>query len=85
MANGSLKRPFDIHVRDFGYEPSETAFRNFRECQRRLENMEAGKASTPASRDDSRGLVPQGEGGTVVRNPQGQVHQAWPHFLYLRY
>ena len=40
--------------------------------------MKARKASTPAKEIDSRGLVPQGEGGTVVRIPRRQVHQASP-------
>ena len=40
--------------------------------------MKAGKAYTPANEIDNRGLVPQGEGGTVVRIPQRQVHQACP-------
>ena len=77
MANGSLEDLFEVHERESIDELFEEAFRDLKEC-RSLAVMKARKASTPAKEIDSRGLVPQGEGGTVVRIPWRQVHQASP-------
>ena len=82
MVDGSLEELFEVHKKESIDKLFEEAFKDLRECQRSLDSMKAGKASTPASRNDSRGLVLQGKGGTVVRIPRRQVHQACPHFLY---
>ena len=85
MADVSLEELFEVQEREFIDDLFEEAFEDLHQCQRSLDMMRAGKAATPASRNDiysSRGLVPQGEGGNVVRIPRRQVCQTCPHFLY---
>ena len=82
MANGSLEDLFEVQDKESIEDLFKDAFKNLNECRRSLDNMRAGKASTPASDTDIKGLVPQGEGGTVVRIPRRQVHQVCPRFLY---
>ena len=81
MTDGSLEDLFELDQRESIEDLFEDAFRDLRECQRSLDLMKAGKAPTPASKD-LRGLVPQGEGGDVVRIPRRQVHQACLYPLY---
>ena len=57
------------------------AFRDLEQCQRSLDAMRAAKASSPANKEFSRGLVSQQEGGVVVRIHRKKDHQACFHFI----
>ena len=82
MSEVSLEELFEVHDKESIDDLFEETFKDLRQCQRRLDTIRAGKAATPASGNVNRGLVPQGEGGTVVRIPRRQVHQTCPHLLY---
>lgn len=82
MAEVSLEELFEVRDQESIDDLFEETFKDLRICQKSLDMMRAGKAATPASGNVNRGLVPQGEGGTVVRIPRRQVHQTCPHFLY---
>ena len=77
----SLEDLFEVEENETIDDLFEEAFRDLEACRRSLDAMKSGKASTPALKDFDRGLVPQGEGGNVVRIPRRQVHQACLHPL----
>ena len=80
MVDGSLEQLLEVHERESIEELLAKAFKDLRECQKSLDSMKAGKASTPPAELSVGSGAPGGERNSEYRcqhrNPWTKAN--WP-------